>query len=338
MRVGIVTPAWNVAPWIGDAIRSVLAQSHTDWRMVVVDDGSTDATASLAAGFVDVRLRLLRQENAGVSVARNRGLAALEPGVEAVLCLDADDWLAPDALTRLVAALGAAPGAVAASGPCSILGRVLRPPGGDILRPLLWRNHFANLGHVLIRRAAAIAAGPHIPGLAYGEDWDYLIRLALVGRFTVASGRMPVLYVRVRTCGAVHRLGADPAAFRACLDAIFANPMLRARLGPAALLELRRLADAESHWIIGRELIRHARRREGRAWLLRSVRAHPSGRRLLLLAAAHALPLLPARLRGPFEPYPPGWDRHDGVVDGEMLSVGQVHRRVRRWRGGKRMR
>jgi transposase InsO family protein len=104
------------------------------------------------------------------------------------------------------------------------------------------------------------------------------------------------------------------------------------------LLELRRLADAESHWIIGRELIRHARRREGRAWLLRSVRAHPSGRRLLLLAAAHALPLLPARLRGPFEPYPPGWDRHDGVVDGEMLSVGQVHRRVRRWRGGKRMR
>ena len=61
MRVGIVTPAWNVAPWIGAAIHSVLAQSHTDWRMVVVDDGSTDATASLAAGFVDVRLRLLRQ-------------------------------------------------------------------------------------------------------------------------------------------------------------------------------------------------------------------------------------------------------------------------------------
>ena len=109
-------------------------------------------------------------------------------------------------------------------------------------------------------------------------------------------------------------------------------------MSPAALSDLRRLADAESHWIIGRELIRHGRRRDAHAWLLRSVRAHPSVRRLLLLAAAYALPLLPARLRGPFEPYPPGWDRLDGVIDGEMLSVRQVQRRARRARGGDQMR
>ena len=102
MRVGIVTPAWNMAPWIAATIRSVLAQTHTDWRMVVIDDGSTDATADLTSAFFDQRLTLLRQPNAGVSVARNRGLEALDPSVEAVLCLDADDCLAPDALARLV--------------------------------------------------------------------------------------------------------------------------------------------------------------------------------------------------------------------------------------------
>jgi glycosyltransferase involved in cell wall biosynthesis len=306
MRVGIVTPAWNMAPWITATIRSVLAQTHTDWRMVVIDDGSTDATADLTAAFVDQRLTLLRQPNAGVSVARNRGLAALDPGVEAVLCLDADDCLAPDALARLVAALCNAPNAVAAAGPCSIMGRVLRPPAGDLVEPLLRRNRFANGGHLLIRRAAAIAAGPHIPGLTYGEDWDYLIRLALLGPFAVATGRAPVLHVRVRPGGACHRLASDPAAFCACLDAIFANPVLRARLGPARLAVLRHCAEAESHWIIGRELIRHGTPRAGREWLRRSVRAQPSGRRLLLLAAAHLLPLLPTPLRGPFASYPAG--------------------------------
>ena len=306
MRVGIVTPAWNMAPWIVATIRSVLAQTHTDWRLMVIDDGSTDATADLTAAFVDQRITLLRQANAGVSVARNRGLAELDPSAEAVLCLDADDCLAPDALARLDAALDKAPAAVAAAGPCAIMGRVLRPMGGDLVEPLLCRNRFANGGHLLIRRTAAVAAGPYVPSLAYGEDWDYLIRLALLGPFTVARGRAPVLHVHVRQGGACHRLASDPAAFRACLDTIFANPVLRARLGPARLAVLRQRAEAESQWIIGRELIRHGTSSAGRKWLRRSLRAQPSGRRLLLLAAAHALPLLPKKLRGPFTSYATG--------------------------------
>jgi glycosyltransferase involved in cell wall biosynthesis len=103
MRVGIVTPAWNMAPWIGAAIRSVLAQTHVDWRMVVVDDGSTDGTPDVVWALSDERLTLLRQVHEGVSAARNRGLLALEPGCEAILFLDADDQLTPNALTRLVA-------------------------------------------------------------------------------------------------------------------------------------------------------------------------------------------------------------------------------------------
>jgi len=146
--------------------------------------------------------------------------------------------------------------------------------------------------------------GGFCPGLAYGEDWDYLIRLALLGRFVAAAGRAPVLHVRVRPGGANYRLATDPAAFAACLDTIFANLALDARLGPTRLAELRRHAEAERDWIIGRELVRRGQRHAGLEWLRSSVRAQPSARRLVLLAAAQVLPLLPAALRGPFGAYP----------------------------------
>jgi glycosyltransferase involved in cell wall biosynthesis len=122
MRLDIVTPAWNMAPWIGAAIRSGLAQTRVDWRMVVVDDGSTDDTPDVVWALFDERLTLLRQVHEGVSAARNRGLLALEPSCEAILFLDADDQLTPNALTRLVAGLRAAPHAVAAAGPWAMPG------------------------------------------------------------------------------------------------------------------------------------------------------------------------------------------------------------------------
>jgi hypothetical protein len=99
-------------------------------------------------------------------------------------------------------------------------------------------------------------------------------------------------------------MATDPAVFTAWLDVIFANPALLSRLGRPRLDALRCRAEAECDWVIGRELIRHGRRRAGLDWLQRSVRALPSARRLLLLTAAQALPLLPASLRGPFASYP----------------------------------
>ncbi|HYZ23506.1 MAG TPA: glycosyltransferase family A protein, partial [Rhodopila sp.] len=94
MHVAVVTPAFNVAPYIADAIASVIAQTHRDWSLVVVDDGSTDPTAEVATSFRDPRIHILRQPNSGVSAARNRGIA--EAGrSDAFLFLDADDWLAP---------------------------------------------------------------------------------------------------------------------------------------------------------------------------------------------------------------------------------------------------
>lgn len=303
MDIGIVVPAYNVAPWIGEAIGSVLAQTHRDWTMVVVDDGSGDATADIVGAVRDPRVRLIRQANSGVSAARNRGMA--EIGADALLFLDADDWLAPDALHCLARALDASPDAVAAAGAFMFAeaGTLRRPPGGDILERLLVRNLFANGGHLLLRGSAVREAGGFLPNLAFGEDWEYWIRIAVQGSIAAAEETAPLLFVRQRSGGAYHRLAANPAAFAPCMDAIFANPVLLARFGAARLAAIRRHTAAENDWIVGRELIRHGRRTEGMAWLRRSVLAHPSVRRAALLAAAPVLGLLPARLRGPFQPY-----------------------------------
>ena len=87
------------------------------------------------------------------------------------------------------------------------------------------------------------------------------------------------------------------------MDAIFNAAALRERLGAAAVARLRRRAEAENDWIVGRELIRHGRRREGQAFLRRSVFAAPSLRRLALLALG-SLPVTGPMARiGPFRPY-----------------------------------
>jgi glycosyltransferase involved in cell wall biosynthesis len=318
VRIGVVIPAYNAAAWIGDAIASVLAQSHRDWVLVVVDDGSTDGTAVVVARFTDPRIRLVQRPNAGVSSARNRGVAELRGGVlplplreggggrgHAVIFLDADDWLAPDALFRLAAALDASPTAVAASGAYTFVGTsiVRIPPSGDILQRLLVRNLFANGGHLLIRSEAIRVAGGFLLALAYGEDWEFWIRIALQGRFAITPDSAPVVFIRQHPGSAYHRLATDPTAFAPCMDAIFANPALLARFGARRLATIRQRTDAENDWVIGRELIRHDRVGEGRAWLRRSLRAAPSAKRSAMLAATHALALLPANWRGPFRPY-----------------------------------
>ena len=314
--VSVITPAFDVAPWIGDAIASIRAQSRRDWEMLVVDDGSRDGTADVAesARGADARIRILRQANAGVAAARTAGIAASTG--ERLLFLDADDWVAPDALARLTSTLDAAPGAVAAYGPWAAMAGEARPsdrplrlktgpfPAGDILPQLLVQNLLANGGHALIRRTAFEQAGGFDPRLSYGEDWECWIRLALVGDWARVPGDDPLLFMRERAGSAYRRLAHDPAAFLPAMRAIWGNPLLAERLGPRRTERLRRRAEAENDWVVGKEMIRHGQVPGGLAKLRDSVAAAPSGKRAVLLAAAHALPMLPARLHGPFRRYP----------------------------------
>ncbi len=295
MRIGIVIPGHDAAPWIADAIGSVIAQSHTDWSLSIVDDGSTDATATIAQRFLsDGRVMLIRQDRAGVSAARNRGIAACE-GAEALLFLDADDWLAPDALAQFVFALRAASAAVAVCGPARFVAEHARPGAraerglrcqrGDILSRLLVRNLFANGGHVLVRAEAVRDVGGFRSDLAYGEDWEFFTRIATQGRFSRVPGRHPVLFVRRRPNGAYQRMATDPASFGPCMEAIFASKALLARFGAGRLAAIRARTEAENAWVIGRALLAHGRP-EGHVWLQCSLAAKPSLRRLVATAVA----------------------------------------------------
>lgn len=96
--VSIIVPAYNAVRWLPAAVRSVLAQTEQDWELVLVDDGSTDATPGLCDGYAasDARIRVEHTPNAGVSAARNHGLKLCRG--QWILFLDADDVLHPDML------------------------------------------------------------------------------------------------------------------------------------------------------------------------------------------------------------------------------------------------
>ena len=306
MHIAVVIPAFNVAPFLGTAIGSVLRQTHTNWSLTVVDDGSTDPTRTIAARFHDQRIHLIQQTNQGASAARNAGIAACEDQPvrpDAYLFLDGDDWLAPDALDCLASALVCAPTAVAAFGSYARVStggtsRIVTPDAyGDILERLVIRNLFANGGHLLIRRSAIAAAGWFRTDLTFGEDWEYWVRLALAGNFTATRGTSPLLFVRERSGSASMSRAADPQAYQPALAAIHANPEVARVLGVARLHRLRTAADAEIAWAVGRELIRHGQKADGTGWLWRSIRQALGAKRFLLT--------LIARLRlGPFRPYP----------------------------------
>jgi glycosyltransferase involved in cell wall biosynthesis len=95
MSISVVIPAYNTAEHIGRAIDSVLGQSVAANEIIVVDDGSTDGTAKVVAGFGD-KVKYIRQDNAGVSVARNTGIAAATG--DWIAFLDSDDEWASEKL------------------------------------------------------------------------------------------------------------------------------------------------------------------------------------------------------------------------------------------------
>lgn len=101
MRFSVVIPLYNKASYVAKAIGSVLSQTYTDYELVIVDDGSEDDSAEIAVKSIKGRLncRLIRQENQGVSMARNNGVAVSQG--DYFCFLDADDWWEPTFLEEM---------------------------------------------------------------------------------------------------------------------------------------------------------------------------------------------------------------------------------------------
>jgi glycosyltransferase involved in cell wall biosynthesis/MoaA/NifB/PqqE/SkfB family radical SAM enzyme len=182
-RVTVVVPCYNYARYLPDAVESVVAQTFRDWELVIVDDGSTDGSlaiaAELAAAHPD-RIRVVAQENAGQpAIARNRGIA--EARGEYVLCLDADDRIAPTMLARCVALLDAEPEiAIAYTDRRDFDGveQVIR--AGEFDAGILpYHNHLSYCA--LFRKEVWDAVGGYRTNVKGCEDWDLWIAAAARG-------------------------------------------------------------------------------------------------------------------------------------------------------------
>ena len=105
MRFSVVVPVYNVAPYLRESLNSLVAQTFADWEAICVDDGSTDGSAAILEEYAarDSRIKVLRQENSGVSAARNRGLEVAKG--DYLWFVDGDDVVAPDALQTIAGAV-----------------------------------------------------------------------------------------------------------------------------------------------------------------------------------------------------------------------------------------
>lgn len=115
--ISVIMPCYNAAPFLEEAVVSVMGQTHPSVELLIIDDGSTDASIAIAQRLEQLhtgRIEILRQENRGPYVARNLGLEHARG--QFVAFLDADDWWTPDCLEKLHAALAASDAAIAYCG------------------------------------------------------------------------------------------------------------------------------------------------------------------------------------------------------------------------------
>ena len=206
LLVSVIIPAFNAATSIKRTIQSVLAQTYPYFEILVVDDGSSDATSDIVSKLlaVDARIKLLKQKNQGVAAARNFGIKNAKGGY--IAPLDADDLWLPDKLEKQVAVMHKAPSTVGLVYTWSIqIVDDVRPDNftqgweqeGSVFLPLLLGNFLSNASTPLISRECFDHIGMYNMDFlkfdAQGcEDWDIYIRIAQRYEFRVVPEYLTV--------------------------------------------------------------------------------------------------------------------------------------------------
>ena len=192
--VSIIVPCYNY-----DTLDGIIAQRFKRWECIIVDDGSTDNSAAVAAEYVqkDARIRYVYQPNAGLSAARNAGLSAARGSC--IQLLDADDSIAPQKLALQYAYLEDHPEADLVYGDALYFteditqlhasrsdsrrgnGQLRATACGEELLPLLCRDNIMEVSCPLLRRSLVQRVGLFDTGYKSYEDWQYWFRCALAG-------------------------------------------------------------------------------------------------------------------------------------------------------------
>ncbi len=234
MKFSVVIPLYNKAHYIEATIRSVLNQTCQDFEVLVVDDGSRDNSLELARKYESDKVRVISQENQGVSEARNTGIRNARG--KYVAFLDADDEWRPEYLATISGLTGKYPESaifVTAYAVNMGDGKVnystrLEPQTGCL--PSYWLTlakgyDFVWTSATVIRRNVLIEAGLFKPGEKIGQDLDMWARVARINPKVAYSNRICVNYNRAAEANARTRVRvAWAGAFLKDLEEELVNP------------------------------------------------------------------------------------------------------------------
>lgn len=229
MKVSMIVPVYNTAQYLPACLDSILAQTFSDYELLLVDDGSTDDSAAICDAYAakDQRIRVFHRPNGGVSAARNLGVAQAQG--DWICYVDSDDEVKPDYLKVMVDAI--------CSERCLVMGNLsddrmsgnLREDialhGQEMVRYLLETGVLFLSGPVakLFNRALLMEHDIRFPeGIHYGEDMVYLFNYLNV--IDDAALRKDINYiVRFRadslTCG-YYPFESEHQCFEQCLEAM----------------------------------------------------------------------------------------------------------------------
>ncbi|HLB99578.1 MAG TPA: glycosyltransferase, partial [Acetobacteraceae bacterium] len=247
--VSMLMTTFNGAGFVGASIASVLAQSFSEFELIVVDDGSTDATAQVLEGILDPRLRVLRQAvNGGVVAARNAGFLAVRGRY--VAALDHDDLSHPERLARQVAYLDAHPEVVLVATEIEIEEAAGRrhppdhPTGGDpaLIRWLLHVDNPLTWSSVMFRSDALRRLEAFMrPDYELADDFDLYHRLLAIGEIARLDEVLTVYrwHAGNTSHGREDALNANAVKV---LEAAY-TPLLGTDAQDAATLVIRHLSD-----------------------------------------------------------------------------------------------
>jgi glycosyltransferase involved in cell wall biosynthesis len=283
--ISVVMAVYNGGAELAPSLDSVLAQSEGDFELIVVDDGSSDATPDVLRGYAarDARLCVIRQDNAGLTAALIRGCA--EARGEIIVRQDCGDRSHPERFARQAALLRG--GVIVAS--CAV--RYIAPAGeylysamadGDEVRSSLLHDPPERIhgiphhGSAMFLRAAYVAAGGYRPQFRFAQDLDLWIRMARIGAIAVTAEELYEATIGLEAISSGHRpdqrrLAAIAVALRDGGDeASLLAEAAQIRPAPRA----KHVTQAAALYFIAKNL-RRQRNPLWRRYLLRAIRRNP---------------------------------------------------------------
>lgn len=295
--VSVIVPAFNVAPFLGEALQSVKNQRFNDYEVIIVDDGSPDDVASVCAPFLtDPRFTMVRIDNSGLSGARNHGISLARAPLVAML--DGDDRYRPSYLEKMVGKLDQHPEALFVTCDAISFGSPANegerfssryPQDEPITLERLLKREVTVFGLCTIRAEAIRAIGGYDQSLRSSEDLDLWIRLLLDGGTARLVAEPLVDYRRHAASLSSNRaqlMQTTAMVYQKASDALTGRP-------EAALAEaLRDQAQSISRFETGVDWVLSGKRRDGVREMLASGHKADNWKWRLALTIFSLVPLL----------------------------------------------